>query len=682
MPTSITANGKQTYVPGTYGQVVADGLANPGISTGNLAIVGEFPFLQNDTPIRVTSAKALKALDPTSPVLRYLAKLAFSPSLDPRIVGASSVTLVNAQTVTQAYKDLLDADGDKVIKLKSNLWGSRGNSTWFKIESNVTAGKDITITAPGMTTETYKGLGLSTLLHVKLTTGALSDNTELNGASDNAYFGVSDTDVWTLYWSKRLTANVAWNPAPAMVPTGSNKVYIKNDAVEAADITITVTGTGTKVVGGAPVTSAVFTFPKAGGAGVGQNGGWVEIKTAGGDSVVWSQITKVENNSAGTSNLDFKGIPLLFDATRVQKVSDMVTIINNFSAGAYFAATIVDPRAYSLAVTEVDKLAEVTCKNANATMSAEVWAIVQGLAGSQIVTASRYDATGKKVPVNVPGDVLGGATETAIADADYESALVTLENKDVQTVVCLSDSVEVGKYLVAHLTNAAVKFGRERDGVFGCPKDTSLANIKSNYVAKLNSRNVSVYGDKIKIAAQAFGDVATWLDPKYTAVLAAACLCGQAPGQALTRRTVDVLDISHSWTDGTDENDVISGGISALTTNQLGQFMFLRSVTSWIQDNNPAYSEVSANASVNVSIRDLRAYLNPLIGITDPGLDTGSVEAMVKARLAVQRDSYGWIKGFSNVKATLQTDAWSIDYLVDELQPINFILVTEHVKAG
>jgi hypothetical protein len=483
-----------------------------------------------------------------------------------------------------------------------------------------------------------------------------------------------------MQWTKRLTAGVAWAPTPAHVPTDGKALYVKVSADPGADTTFVITGVGLK--GATPVTSATFVLPQA------SFGSYVEMKDGGlaGDSVLWSSISNITNNDNGAPavTIDIRGTAFYLDGTLFPKVPDIVSSINNL-AGAYISAEITDPRGYSLATTEVDKLTATSCKNVDLYVNADLWAILTALEASQIVTATRTSTSSKLPPINVTlGKLLSGGSETSpVATADYEDALSRIENKDIQTVVCMSSDVEVHKKLAIHVVNAASKFGRERDGVVGVPAATALSTIKSAYVAKLNSRNLSVYGDKIKLAPVAYGDVATWLDPMYTAVLAASCMCAQNPGQALTRRTLDVLDISHSWTDGTDEDSVISGGISALTTNDQGNFMFLRSVTSWIQDNNPAYSEVGANASINISIRDLRAYFNALIGDSiESDMSPGTLEAMAKDRLTTQRDSYKWIKGFSNVKASILTDAISIDYLVDEKQSINFIMLTEHVKAG
>jgi hypothetical protein len=669
MPTSIIANGKRTYIPGVYGQIVADGLANPGVSLGNLAIVGDFPQLQQNVPTKFNSAKALINFDTTDIKLARLAKLAFSPSLDTRVTGATSVTLVSAQVSVQALGVFKDTNAADVLSIKSQVWGTKGNSVWVKIADNG-VNKDINITAPGKTAEQYKAIGAAGVVNVKLTTG-VGANTSLSGASDTATFSLL-SDIWKLEWTKRLTNNGDTNLTSAFVPVSGRSLYVKASAASGADITITVTGTGLKA--GNIVTSATFTLTNAN-----QNNTYVEIKD-GVDTVTWLSVTKIANNYAGGNTLDVRGTAFSYDATQYNKVSEIVGLINN-DATAFISASIDDPRGINLAPTEVDKVDAVTCKDANAAVNAHLWAILQALAGSSIVTATRV--SGAKLPPVAATKMLSSGAVTASDTTTRAAALATLENVDIQTVTVMSTDVEDGKALVTHCVNAASKFGRERDATFGAPGGTTLSSLKKDFAAKINSRNVSVYGDKIKIAPVASGDVATWLDPSYTAILAAGCMCGQAPGQALTRRTVDVLDISHSWTDGDDWNDVISGGISALTTNDLGQFVFLRSVTSWLSDNTPAFSEMSANASINISIRDLRAYLNALIGTTiSAGIVPGTIEAIVRGRLDTQMNSYEWIRGYSNVKATLLVDSWSIDYLVDELQPVNFILVTEHVKAG
>ena len=670
MPTSVLIGGKRYFKPGVYGKVDASAQGGKNVSFGNLAIVGSFPQLQSDTVYEILSGQALTSWDPSSLEFARLAKLAFKPVVGG--AGCNKLYMVNVQTNTQAQLTLLDGSAADSIVLKSKLWGTRGNQVWVKIANNISAGHDITLAQPGMAGESYTGVTSGNVLEVKYDTTV---GVDLNGVSDVVKATLLQAS-WKIYWEKRLTNGVAFNPT--VLPVAS-KLYIKTAADSGAPISLGVTGTGLKN-GVAWSGTATYTFLQ-----VNQNGTYVEvIDTASTHAIVWSAITGVTNN-AGGSTTDIKAWavdtslatnPPLTAFTYLSDVAEFVNNMNN--KGLY--CNIKSPKAYKVPVAEFEPPnADSDVKNVSLYIKADIWEWLLQLAGSNIVEATRATSA-SRAPTTTTGKLLAtGLDGTTTVATDYPDALTKIENTDIQRVVVLSDDIEAAKALKSHCVYAAVKFGRERNGWFGCPGATSLANIKGTYVNIINDRNVTLVADKIKIAAVKSGDSAAWLEPKYLAVMAGATQCGLAPATALTKRTPDVLAISHAWTDGTDEDAVIEGGICAMTLNNLGVPEFMRSVTTWVQDDNPAFSETSANDSVNTSIRDLRSHLTRLIGLNiDDSLPAGVVQAMAVDRLEYQV-AQKWIKSFSEVAVNLVVDTFSVDYLVDEIQPVNFVMVTAHV---
>lgn len=671
MSTSVLIGGKRYYKPGVYGKVDASKQGGKAVSFGNLAIVGSFPQLQYDTVYEILSGQALTSWDPASLEFARLAKLAFKPIVGG--AGCSKLYMLNVQTNTQAQLTLLDGSAADSVVLKSKLWGTRGNQVWVKVATNPSAGLDITIAQPGMAGESYTGVTSGNVLEVKYDTTV---GVDLNGVTDVVKATLLQAS-WKIYWEKKLDNGVAFNPT--VLPIAS-KLQVKTAADSGFDISIGVTGTGLKN-GVAWSGTATFTFLRADQA---LNAYKEVIDTASTHAIVWSEITAVTNNAVASTTY-VKGWavdttlatnPPLTTFTYLSDVAEFVNNMNN--KGLY--CNIKSPKAYKVPVAELEPpAADSTVKDTSLYVKTDIWEWLQQLAGSNIVEATR--ATGaSRAPNTTAGKLLTGGTDgTTTVATDYPDALTKIENVDIQRVAVLSDDIEAGKALKAHCVYAAVKFGRERNGWFGCPGATSLANIKATYVNILNDRNVTLVADKIKIAAVKSGDSAAWLEPKYFAVLSAGLQCGQAPATALTKRTPDILDFSHAWTDGTDEDAVIAGGICALTKNNLGVPEYMRSVTTWVQDDNPAFSETSANDSVNTSIRDLRSHLTQLIGLNiDDSLPAGVVQAMAVDRLEYQV-AQKWIKSFSDVAVSLDVDTFSVDYVVDEVQPVNFIMVTAHV---
>lgn len=670
MPSSVLIDGKQYYKPGVYGQPDASKVGGKGVSFGKMAVVGAFPQLPNDVAYEFSSPAALTSFDPTSLEFARLAKLAFKPRVGAS--GASSLTLLNVGTVTQAYRTFLDGSGVDSLKLTSKLAGIKGNQVFVKIAANITAGQDITITLPGFPGEQYVGLTTGNVIEFLCDTAVCTD---LAGASDVVEATITQS-AWQMKWEKRLTNGVAF--VPTLVPVAS-KLYVRTAAPTGITIAFGVTGSGLK---NGVAWSGTASFDLVNGS---QNNTFVEfVDTVSGHAIVWSEITNVTNNAAGSTS-DLRGWaidtslatnPALSTFTYL---SDAANYINNLNNKGFYA-TIKNPLAYRIPVAEFEQLSPAaSIKATSQYIKADVWYIIQQLAASGIVVATR-PAGSTRAPANTTGKMLVNGTESAVSVAvDYADGLSKLENVDLQRMVVLSDDIEAGKALVTHCYNAAVKFGRDRNGWFGCPGGTSLTNIKQNYVNKLDNRNVALVADKIQIAAVKAGDSTAWLEPKYLAVLSAGLQCGLPPARALTTLVPDILDISHAWTDGTDEDQVIAGSICALAKNNNGVPAYLRSVTTWTRDDNPAYCEVSGNDSVNTSIRDLRAHLINLIGESiDSDMETGSVEAMVKDRLEYQVNQK-WIKSYADVAVVLVGDKYSVDYLLDAVLPVNFIVVTPHV---
>ena len=59
MPSSISFSGVRTFRPGVYAVIDASALGGAGISTGNVAVVGDFPMLEQGKPMVFSSARAM-----------------------------------------------------------------------------------------------------------------------------------------------------------------------------------------------------------------------------------------------------------------------------------------------------------------------------------------------------------------------------------------------------------------------------------------------------------------------------------------------------------------------------------------------------------------------------------------------------------------------------------------------
>jgi hypothetical protein len=97
-----------------------------------------------------------------------------------------------------------------------------------------------------------------------------------------------------------------------------------------------------------------------------------------------------------------------------------------------------------------------------------------------------------------------------------------------------------------------------------------------------------------------------------------------------------------------------------------------------LKDNNPFYTEVSANESINLSIRDLRLFLDTEIGSKSTVAQKDNVQRLTINRLSFQRDS-GLILDFKDVVVRQSGDVLSVVYSVAGVEPLNFITITANV---
>ncbi len=91
-----------------------------------------------------------------------------------------------------------------------------------------------------------------------------------------------------------------------------------------------------------------------------------------------------------------------------------------------------------------------------------------------------------------------------------------------------------------------------------------------------------------------------------------------------------------------------------------------------MEDDNPIFSEVSANESVNASIRGLRSQLDALIGTANRSLTANRVTSLAQAQLNRQVQD-GTIKAFRDVVVQDQGDTLVVGYTVAAIEPLNFI---------
>ena len=238
----------------------------------------------------------------------------------------------------------------------------------------------------------------------------------------------------------------------------------------------------------------------------------------------------------------------------------------------------------------------------------------------------------------------------------------------------VSDSSTIGQALIAHCTAAALA-GYERNGWFGATSNKNLTAMFDDVTSQLNHRHVAAVGQDIRIVRP--DGKSAWVGPKYLAVLCAGMQAGTPIATPLTWKRPSVLDVRGGWKLNLDAAEAISKGVCTISRDNLG-FRIERSVTTHLEDDNPIYSEVSANESANYSVRDLRAALIGQIGGAVYVGTAKRLESVVKTRLDKQVQDQG-IKAWRNASVEDLGDTFRINYEVAAVEPLNFIQITASV---
>jgi hypothetical protein len=152
---------------------------------------------------------------------------------------------------------------------------------------------------------------------------------------------------------------------------------------------------------------------------------------------------------------------------------------------------------------------------------------------------------------------------------------------------------------------------------------------------------------------------------------------GTSVATPLTWKRPSLYNVRAKWDGSRDASEAISKGIINISADTLG-FKVERSVTTWLEDDNPVYSEMSANESINTSVRDLRGALKIRVGDKVYGNTAAKMKTVVEARLN-QQVTQGIIKAWRNAALEDLGDTVRVNYEVAAIEPLNFILITASV---
>ena len=646
MPSSLNLNGLKVFRPAVYAEVDASALGGQDASTGNVCLVGSFPSFEQGESLTFTSAQALSRYDHSDRELAHIGRVAFAPSLDERIpAGANTLTMLNVASTSQAQLVLDDADGNDALVIKSSVWGAKGNRTQVSVTNVNTDQVTIEVVRDGAS--------------------ELFENIESDDVA-SIYYDGSLLDTVTLFADRTLGIDYTWTQAESfnngavqfdvsdIVVSGGLQVSL-TDATHANSVDVTILGVDQSGL----AASAQISFPAGDGAQrtTTVNFGRIDSIEADTDDLLYAGDLSVTGGTLLGVN-DFNSLRGMIEA-----LDQFPNVVANYLAGRDYDADAFDA---------FDSNDIVGASNA-VLVRCDLAEILDALSSSRLITAERAANGVASIDWASSVNMLSGGASSSASLSDWTTALQNVESSDLQIIVPWTEDENIHAEIKKHLRLAALA-GRERNAWVGADKNETLAQLNSR-ARSLNDRNIALVGQQVKLV-DPLGNTVT-KDPIWLALMLACMQAGSAVGTPLTRKQPDVVDVLGQWDGNKDASEAIQKGIVSLSFGPLG-WRVERSVTTWLRDDNPIYSEVSSNESVNASVRDLRAGLDSFIGQANRSLTANRIKSIVESRLNRQVLD-GTIKAFKDVVLEDLGDTLNVHYTVAAVEPINFIRITASV---
>lgn len=648
MPTSIFFNGQRRFRPSVYARVINNLSEQAAPSTGNLALVGDFPQLKRATPVRFTNSLDLADyMRGTNGDIDTAAALMFKPLEGDGTIN--SLTLVSANESTQA------STTNGGVKVKSRLWGVDGNRIKIKIASNASDASlfDLEVIEGVTSREKVEALGDGAVASIEYESAQANEtltrmSLEVDATDFNIEAGLSYLEPVVQGGGDLLVGDT---------PCNSNVTFTVIDA-QNTQSTINLSGLGLNGV----VASESITIP---------------ANAQAGDTFVsnraYSRITNIFANSAasfaGALRVDFN----LFSKplNEIDSIEDTLNEVKSLGDELSGAFTITTPAA-TLAGSDLDAMASATIFDTARSFTADAITVIDWFNGSAFVEAERV-SNAVITPAANAVRMLGGSKDAVMSSDDWQAAFDSIKRVDVNIVVPFNDSLAVAQLAAQHAIDAAQDAGYERNVWVGTSSAQTVQQAYAGWSKQLNDRNVAVTPQSIIVDGKT-------LDPRFTACLLAGIQGATSISEPMTRKRPSsaVTGTVENFNREDDASLAIRRGLVIFADPSSTGLRVERSVTTWLKDDNPVYSEVSANESVNQSIRLLRADLNAQVGTKVTEARRTVVEKVAEKSLAEQKRN-GIIKDFRDLTVTLEGDIANVIYSLAAVEPLNFITVTANI---
>jgi hypothetical protein len=395
-----------------------------------------------------------------------------------------------------------------------------------------------------------------------------------------------------------------------------------------------------------------------------------------------ASLTATISVDANTATLKYGTTTSVIDLNSFNTIGSLVDRIN---AEAGFSAAVLDGNIEGIALNGLDFIANQDVKAAPFTVTANLQAVVDWIngTGEGYVTATR-SVNALAIPANLPFTYLAAGTDGMVTMNEWQAAYDALQSVDAQWVVPISPMPAIHAMNDSHCSYMSNIARMERRGIVG--GNIGTTDLQAIAAAKaLNS-------DRTSYTHLGFYDYDTngklTLYPPYImAGLLAGMFSGVNPGTALTNKSIKIRGIERNLRNPTDTDILINGGVLCAENTKKG-YKVVKSITTWLVNNNYNRVEVSVGVACDFTSRAVRDAVDDLRGAK--GSPSLLADAISRVETALRQLSVpepmgpGVLVGdklnppYKNITANLSGDVLRIEYQASPVIPANYILLVMH----
>lgn len=358
-------------------------------------------------------------------------------------------------------------------------------------------------------------------------------------------------------------------------------------------------------------------------------------------------------------------------------------VVDRLNATAGITASVSSGNGALAVANALDFVTAVDVKTAAVTVTAVLQACVDWFnsLGEGFITATRASGAGK-VPANISNVYLSGASEGTTTNTDWSNAFTTLQSEDVQWVTPCSGSASIHAMTDAHCAYMSTVGKSERRSLCGTAAGTDDATAIAAAYA-LNSDRTSL----VHVGMYDYNDAGTLtLYPPYIlAAMIGGAFAGSNPGTALTNKTLKIRGLERAVRNPTDTDVLIEAGLLCVEATK-GGYKVVKSVSTWLTNDNYNRVEVSTGAALDFVVRNVRDALDALRGEKGSPLLLARAVSIADTTLRElarpEPAGPGVIVGddaspaYKNIRATLEGDVLRVEFQCSPAIPANYVLTT------